>query len=91
MVSKINSSIFTKDPDRILRANEVVCLTGLSRTTLWRLERSGDFPTRRRLSSFAVGWVLSEVLEWLESRQAIPAKNVQSSDSSTTDNKSLDF
>lgn len=90
-MSKINSSVFTKDPDRILRSNEVVCLTGLSRTTLWRLERSGEFPTRRRLSSFAVGWVLSEVLEWLESRQAIPSKNVKSRDSLAPKNKSRDL
>lgn len=89
-MSKINSSMFTKDPDRILRSNEVVSLTGLSRTTLWRLERTGDFPQRRRLSSFAVGWVLSEVLEWLDSRQAIVSSDSQSSVSADADSKSLD-
>ena len=91
MMSKLNSSVFTKDPDRILRANEVVALTGLSRTTLWRLERGGDFPTRRRLSSFAVGWVLSEVTEWLESRQTITPKEVQTKDPEPADTKSMDY
>ena len=30
----------------MLRISDVTRLTGLSRTTLWRLERQGQFPTR---------------------------------------------
>ncbi|MGH8568731.1 MAG: helix-turn-helix transcriptional regulator, partial [Gammaproteobacteria bacterium] len=30
-------------PDAILNARQVKELTGLSRTTIWRLERSGGF------------------------------------------------
>ena len=63
--------------DRILRADEVVEITGLSRTTIWRLERSGDFPPRRHLSSFAVGWILSEIKEWLTNRQKAQSKNIE--------------
>ena len=53
---------------KILRTPEVIELTGLSRVTLWRLERQGKFPTRLRLSANAIGWREDEVIEWLKSR-----------------------
>ena len=31
--------------------------TGLSRSTIWRLERRGTFPMHRRISLNAVGWL----------------------------------
>ena len=40
--------------DRFVREPEVHRLTGLSRTTRWRLERAGKFPRRRRISENAV-------------------------------------
>ena len=55
--------------DRILRTPEVVKLTGLSRTTIWRRVRSGDFPAPVKLGSLAsrsVGWRESEIVEWFE-------------------------
>lgn len=53
---------------RIMRQDEVEQATGLSRTTIWRMERRGDFPPRRKLSGNAVGWLASEVEDWIESR-----------------------
>ena len=58
-------------PPRMLRNREVTARTGLSRTTLWRLERDGDFPPRRQLSPNAVGWPESEVRAWIEGRQMV--------------------
>jgi len=55
--------------DQILRSAEVRKLTGLSRTTLWRFERGGDFPARRKLGERSVGWLASEVSAWLETRE----------------------
>ena len=55
--------------DRILREPEVARLTGLGRTTRYLLERSGSFPRRRKISHNAVGWIESEVLKWLRSRE----------------------
>ncbi len=52
----------------VLRIKAVVKATGLSRTTLWRLERRGDFPKRLRLGPNATGWIESEVQQWIESR-----------------------
>ena len=54
--------------DRCLSPAEVQALTGLSRSTLWRLERRGELPARRRLSAGRVAWLESEISQWLESR-----------------------
>ena len=53
---------------RFLRLKEVVGATGLSRMTIWRLERSGEFPRRRRLGPRSVAWLQSDVEQWIESR-----------------------
>jgi prophage regulatory protein len=55
-----------KTLNRMLRLPEVVELTGLSPTTLWRRERNGEFPRRRRLGSTLVAWRSDEVAEWME-------------------------
>jgi len=52
--------------DRFLRERELRAMTGLSRTTRWRLERAGQFPRKRRISPGAVGWLESEVLAWMD-------------------------
>jgi predicted DNA-binding transcriptional regulator AlpA len=52
-------------PDKIIRSKEVQELTGLSRTTIWRLEREGKFPARVPLTASNVGWRLTDVQEWI--------------------------
>ncbi len=54
--------------DRFIREPECRRTTGLSRTTRWRLERANVFPKRRFISPNAVGWLESEVQEWLRAR-----------------------
>ncbi|MGL1959459.1 MAG: AlpA family phage regulatory protein [Colwellia sp.] len=54
--------------ERILRIEEVVKLTGISRTTIWRKERTGDFPARVPLSSSIVGWRASDISNWIATR-----------------------
>lgn len=53
--------------DRIVREKEAEFLTGLKRTTRWKLEREGKFPARVRLTGTAYGWRLSEIRAWMES------------------------
>ena len=43
-------------PDKIIRIKEVLEMSGLSRTTLWRMERKDEFPKRLPLSAGSVGW-----------------------------------
>ena len=54
--------------DTFIRKPEVRRITGLSDSTLWRLEKQRKFPQRRRLSSSACGWLRSEVLAWMQTR-----------------------
>ncbi len=53
---------------RLLRLPEVEAVTGLSATTIWRREREGDFPRRRRVSGNAVAWRSDEIERWVETR-----------------------
>ena len=53
---------------KLLRFPAVRERTGLSRSTIWRLERLGDFPRHRRISANAVAWVEAEVVSWIHSK-----------------------
>src|SRR5687767_129515 len=55
-------------PGRYLRWKEVERSTGLSRTTAWRLQRSGDFPRPYVISPGRVGYLECEVEAWRTSR-----------------------
>ena len=54
--------------DRFIRERECLKISGLSRTTRWRLERQQLFPKRRKISQNTVGWLESEILSWLQSK-----------------------
>jgi prophage regulatory protein len=56
--------------DRIIREPECERISGLSRSTRWRLERGGDFPKRRRISAGCSGWLASELAAWVARRAA---------------------
>jgi prophage regulatory protein len=55
--------------DRYVRAPELIRKAGLSLSTIWRLEKTGQFPQRRALGPNSVGWLESEVDHWLQSRE----------------------
>ena len=60
--------------DRIMRITEVADITGLSRTTVWRRVRSGDFPPPVKLggpTSRSVGWRKEEIEKWIKGRPAV--------------------
>lgn len=56
---------------RILRAPEVSRRCGISRVTIWRLERAGRFPARRHLTDYLVGWLEHEIDEWIATRRTL--------------------
>lgn len=56
------------DSSRILRPREVATLVGLSRQTIWRLVRSGEFPAPIQLTRKSIGWKENHVMDWLERR-----------------------
>jgi prophage regulatory protein len=53
---------------RLLRFADVRDRTGLSRSTIWRLERRGEFPAHRRISANTVAWVEEEVAAWIHTK-----------------------
>ena len=55
------------DP-RIVRKPELLAMIGLSDASIWRRERNNEFPRRIKLGGNSVGWLESEVLEWLSSK-----------------------
>ncbi|WP_293451077.1 AlpA family phage regulatory protein [Phenylobacterium sp.] len=55
--------------DRLLAWKQVKALTGLSRTTVWRRQRAGDFPLPLVISPGRIGWRESEVEAWVRSRR----------------------
>ncbi|MEO8484388.1 MAG: AlpA family phage regulatory protein [Acidobacteriota bacterium] len=65
LVQDLDSS--TRDL-RFLRFPAVRARTGLSRSTIWRLERAGRFPRHRRISTNAVAWVEDEVAAWMRAK-----------------------
>jgi prophage regulatory protein len=53
---------------RLLRLQQVGEITGLRRSMIYQLEADGDFPRRVKLATRAVGWVESEIRDWIAAR-----------------------
>ena len=59
---------------RILRSREVCEKISISRATLFRWARSGTFPAPRQLGPQAVGWLLSDVEDWMQELASVEYK-----------------
>jgi prophage regulatory protein len=44
-------------------------MCGLSRTTIWKMQREGKFPERRRIGPNAVRWLAEDVEGWIQTRE----------------------
>lgn len=55
---------------RIIRLKEVMDLTGLSRSTIYKYIAEGQFPIPVALGDRCVGWVESEVHDWILAKVA---------------------
>ena len=53
---------------RILRLPEVLYRVGIGRSTRYKLIAAGEFPAPVKLAGNAVGWLCSEVEEWITCR-----------------------
>ena len=60
----------------LLRLPDVRKVTGLSRSSIYRLEANGDFPKRVRLSERACAWRDNEVFEWMDTRPRVNEHSV---------------
>ncbi|WP_082833092.1 AlpA family phage regulatory protein [Geobacter anodireducens] len=53
--------------ERMIRLPEILNLTGVSRSTIWRWIKAGNFPRPVRMSPGTIGWRSSDVLGWIDS------------------------
>ncbi len=60
----------TRRQVRFLRLPEVLARTGLSRSTIYVRLEQGRFPQPISLGARAVGWIETEVDEWMRERIA---------------------
>jgi prophage regulatory protein len=61
-------------PVRMLRLRDVVAMTSLGSSTIYRKLADDTFPRPMELSVGCVRWIESEVTEWLASRPRIAAR-----------------
>jgi prophage regulatory protein len=59
---------FSKAAVEILRRREVEARTGLSRSTIYQKIKERAFPLPISLGAKSVGWIKTEIDEWLEAR-----------------------
>lgn len=53
----------------ILRLAEVKRLTGLGRTSIYRMMADGLFPRSVAVGSRAVGWMVGDIRAWLQGKK----------------------
>jgi predicted DNA-binding transcriptional regulator AlpA len=57
---------------KLLRTAEVCRLTGISESTIRRLEHRDEFPKRVKISRGTVGWKSDEISAWIAALKAKP-------------------
>ena len=50
---------------RIMRLDEVKKITGLSKASIYRFEKNGDFPKKVNIGKRSVGWFENEIEDFL--------------------------
>jgi prophage regulatory protein len=57
----------------LLRRQHVEALTGLARSTIYKLLQTGDFPAPVRLTAKSVAWRSEDVSAWIDARVSTSA------------------
>ena len=61
------------DTESFIDTKEALRLTSIkSRSTLWAMEQTGDFPRRVQLSKNRIGWKRSDIERWITQRSTAP-------------------
>ena len=56
---------------RILRKKDILQLTGLSHSTLYRMMHEGKFPKPLRLTPGTVGWTSDSISSWIRGLEQV--------------------
>ena len=54
--------------DRLLRRRQVEEITGMSRSSIYKMMQNGEFPRPVKIGPTAVRWRASDIRAWVESR-----------------------
>jgi prophage regulatory protein len=65
---------------RTIRRQELRLIVPLAETTIYEMERRGEFPRRFNLTPRCVVWDLAEVEAWIEQRKQAPRSSVSKPD-----------
>ncbi len=66
----LNTNNFQNNPTyKILRLPDVKALTGLSRSSIYLYIQSGFFPSPMKIGVRSVGWLESDIQEWISTRK----------------------
>jgi prophage regulatory protein len=57
--------------EQIIRLPDVKARTGLSRSSIYAAISRGEFPSPLSLGARAVGWRLSDIEHWIDSRRPV--------------------
>lgn len=55
-------------PSQLVRMKEVTQITGLSRSTIYKLMNDSLFPNSVKLGIRSVAWLRSDIIKWIESK-----------------------
>jgi prophage regulatory protein len=64
----MNDATYTSSLPIIIRLPEVMEAVGMSRPSIYRLMKLGEFPRQVKLGLSAVGWIQAEVAQWFADR-----------------------
>ncbi len=53
---------------QIIRPKQLSEMLNLSTVTIWRMEKRGELPPRKKIGKRAVGWPFYSIKEFIESR-----------------------
>jgi prophage regulatory protein len=53
---------------KVIRLAQVMASTGLGRSTIYKYIAKDEFPAPFKISERSVGWLESEVQQWIQSR-----------------------
>ncbi len=62
---------------KLIRRREMLQRTGIASSTQWRMEQAGLFPKRRKISAGLVGWIESELEQWIADRETVTVGSVK--------------
>jgi prophage regulatory protein len=62
--------------NQIYRLPEVIKLTGMSRSAIYQAIKDSSFPKQVRISMRSVGWLKSDIEEWIDDKVDTSSRNV---------------